>query len=279
MPAAISRSPCSTCTSTEVWPSAAVEKIWLFVHGMVVLRSIRRVNTPPIVSMPRDSGRNVQQQHVLDFAAKHAALNRGADGHALVRVDALAVRLLAGDLAGQPPAPPGYGWSRRPESRLSISLAVRPASRSAFCIGATVASTRSRVSSSNFARVRVISRCFGPVASAVMNGRLMLVLITPESSIFAFSAASFRRWSAIRSALQVDVVFLLELGSEVVDDALVEVVAAQTGVAVGGQHLEHAVADLQQAHVERAAAEVVNQNLVGIVPCQGRRPARRPSAR
>ena len=56
LPAAISRSPCSTCTSTEVCPSAAVEKIWLLVVGMVVLRSIRRVNTPPIVSMPSESG-------------------------------------------------------------------------------------------------------------------------------------------------------------------------------------------------------------------------------
>ena len=32
-----------------------------------------------------------------------------------------------------------------------------------------------------------------------MNGRLMSVSITVESSIFAFSAASFRRCSAIRS--------------------------------------------------------------------------------
>ena len=65
--------------------------------------------------------------------------------------------------------------------------------------------------------------------------------------------------------LQVNVVFLLELSCEVIDDALVEVVAAEAGVAVGGQHLKHAVANLQQAHVERAAAEVVHQNLVGIV--------------
>jgi hypothetical protein len=32
-----------------------------------------------------------------------------------------------------------------------------------------------------------------------MNGRLMSVSITPESSILAFSAASRRRWSAMRS--------------------------------------------------------------------------------
>ena len=51
-----SRSPCSTLTSTCVWPSAAVEKIWLFLVGMVVLRSITFVMTPPMVSTPRDRG-------------------------------------------------------------------------------------------------------------------------------------------------------------------------------------------------------------------------------
>ncbi|MND07634.1 hypothetical protein D3C83_297460 [compost metagenome] len=35
-----------------------------------------------------------------------------------------------------------------------------------------------------------------------MNGRLISVSITDESSILAFSAASFRRWSAIRSLLR-----------------------------------------------------------------------------
>ena len=39
-----------------VWLSAAVEKIWLFFTGMVVLRSMSLVQTPPMVSMPRDSG-------------------------------------------------------------------------------------------------------------------------------------------------------------------------------------------------------------------------------
>ena len=44
--------------------------------------------------------------------------------------------------------------------------------------------------------------CLGPVASAVMKGRLMEALVLPERSIFAFSAASFRRCRAILSALR-----------------------------------------------------------------------------
>ena len=56
------------------------------------------------------------------------------------------------------------------------------------------------MSSSNLARVSFRSRCFGPEASAVMNGRLIGVSIMLESSIFAFSAASNRRCALIVSA-------------------------------------------------------------------------------
>ena len=65
--------------------------------------------------------------------------------------------------------------------------------------GPRQASTRSAVSSWNLARVSLRSRCLGPVSVAVMNGRLMVVSCTDDSSILAFSAASLRRWRAILS--------------------------------------------------------------------------------
>ena len=84
-------------------------------------------------------------------------------------------------------------------STLLNSEAVIPASFSAFCTGIAVLSIKSLVSSSNLALVRFISRCFGPSLVAVMNGRLILVVVAEESSFFAFSAASFNLWSAILS--------------------------------------------------------------------------------
>ena len=45
--------------------------------------------------------------------------------------------------------------------------------------------------------------------------------------------------------------------------ALVEVVAAEAGIAAGGQHREGAVFDLDDGDVEGAAAEVVDQDLLG----------------
>jgi hypothetical protein len=60
---------------------------------------------------------------------------------------------------------------------------------------------------------------------------------------------------------EVDVVLVLEARDEPVDDALVEVLAAEERVARGGDHLEHARrADLQDGDVERAAAEVVDRD-------------------
>ena len=62
---------------------------------------------------------------------------------------------------------------------------------------------------------------------------------------------------------EIDAVVALEIVSDPVDDSLVEVIAAQTGVAVGGQHFKYAVADIQDGYIEGAAAQVVHQDLLG----------------
>ena len=67
---------------------------------------------------------------------------------------------------------------------------------------------------------------------------------------------------------KVDAVFFLKVIDDPVDDALVEIIAAETVVAVGGQHFKHAVADFQQTYVERAAAKVVHQNFLAALLVQ-----------
>src|SRR3989442_74065 len=57
---------------------------------------------------------------------------------------------------------------------------------------------------------------------------------------------------------EVDAVLPLELLRDPVHHALVEIVAAQVRVAVGGLDLEHALADLEHRDVEGAAAQVVD---------------------
>ena len=78
----------------------------------------------------------------------------------------------------------------------SISPGDKSASFNAFLIGSMVREIRSSTSASSFARLSLIAKCFGPVASAVMYGRLISVSMLLDSSIFAFSAASFKRCSA-----------------------------------------------------------------------------------
>ena len=107
-------------------------------------------------------GGDVQQQQALHVAHQHAALEGGAHGHALVGVDALEA-LLAGELLHQ-----GIRLEPPTMRTLAMSLPDRPASLMAWRTGPSVAATRWAVSSLNLARVRVRSRCLGPVASAVI---------------------------------------------------------------------------------------------------------------
>ena len=61
-----------------------------------------------------------------------------------------------------------------PTSNILSSLSnVKPESFKAWLTGPTVDSTKSPINSSNLDLVNVISKCFGPVESAVMNGRLI----------------------------------------------------------------------------------------------------------
>ena len=59
---------------------------------------------------------------------------------------------------------------------------------------------------------------------------------------------------------QVDALVFLELLDHPLDDALVEVVAAEMGVTARRKNLDDAVTDLQNGNVERAAAEVEHRD-------------------
>src|SRR4029079_17438831 len=59
---------------------------------------------------------------------------------------------------------------------------------------------------------------------------------------------------------EVDALGLLELLAQPVDDALVEVVAAEVRVAIRASNLEDALAQLEDRDVERAATEVVDRD-------------------
>ncbi len=84
----------------------------------------------------------------------------------------------------------------------SMSSFLRDDASSARFVISIERSMNSAASSSSFARVSRRSMCFGPFASEVMNGMLISASPVEESSCFAFSAASSRRWSASGSLLK-----------------------------------------------------------------------------
>ena len=102
----------------------------------------------------------------------------------------------------------------------------------------------------------------------------MLVWFDDDSSIFAFSAASRSRCIAILSLVRSMPLAALNLSTSQSMIALVPVVAAEVVVTAGGLDLDDAVADLEQGHVEGAAAEVEDQDrllLLALVQAVGQR--------
>ncbi len=61
---------------------------------------------------------------------------------------------------------------------------------------------------------------------------------------------------------EVDAFFRFEIVDDVIHNSLIEIVAAEHAVTVGGKNLEHSVADIENGHIERAAAEIVNHDLM-----------------
>ena len=74
-----------------------------------------------------------------------------------------------------PAVPIAYFYYVRNHSVLKISEALMPASFSAALHGSIVRAIKPLTSCSKFARVNLTFKCFGPVASAVMNGKFTSV--------------------------------------------------------------------------------------------------------
>mmetsp|Transcript_2182 Transcript_2182/g.4998 ORF Transcript_2182/g.4998 Transcript_2182/m.4998 type:complete len:229 (-) Transcript_2182:130-816(-) len=158
------------------------------------------VITPPKVSRPRLSG--VTSSNTMSLTsppstpACTAAPRATTSSGLTVTFGSLPVRDFTRDwTAGMRVLPPTRMIS-------SISDKSSLASLRAFSTGILHRSRRSLHSSSNLARVRLLSMCFGPSAVAVMKGREIDVWESVDSSILAFSDASVSRCSAWRSFLR-----------------------------------------------------------------------------
>mmetsp|Transcript_11978 Transcript_11978/g.32087 ORF Transcript_11978/g.32087 Transcript_11978/m.32087 type:complete len:258 (+) Transcript_11978:515-1288(+) len=164
------RSPWNTTISTEGCESAAVENTSVFLVGMVVFLGISTVATPPKVSTPRDSGATSNKTMSFTSPARTPACTAApmatTSSGFTVWLGSLPWRssLVNARIAGILVDPPTSTTSSR-------SAGLSFASRSACSTGALQRSMSEAVSCSNLARERDSSICFGPIVSAVMNGR------------------------------------------------------------------------------------------------------------
>ena len=81
--------------------------------------------------------------------------------------------------------------------------------------------------------------------------------------LFGFFGFFFQAAHGGGVAGEVDAVGFFELRHSVFHDPLVKVVAAQIGIAAGGQHGEGSVLDLDDGDIKGAAAEVIDEDLLG----------------
>ena len=231
--------------------------------------------------MPSDRRRHVEQQHVLAVARQNLALDRGAHGHGFVRVHVTA-RFLA-------------------EEFLHLLLHLRHAGHAADQDHVVdVADLHARILDRDAARFdRALDQFFDErfelrtrkfqvqVLRTRRVGRDVRQVDVGLRGRRQFDLRLFRRFlQALQREhvlRQIDALFLLELGDDVVDDALVEVFTAEERVAVRREHFELLFAvdvrDFDDRDVERAAAQVIHRDLavalLGLVETERERGCRR----
>ena len=192
-----SRSPWKTWMDTDGWLSSAVVKVSDRLVGIAVLRSISLVMTPPLVSMPRDSGvtsisRTSLRSPLSTPACRAAPSATTSSGFTPLFGSLPESSLTRSTTAGMRVEPPtSTTWA--------MSETLTPASSMTSWKGFLVRSSRSLVRSWNLARDRDSSRCTGPSEVTDRYCREMLVEEAEDSSFLACSAASFRRCRAILS--------------------------------------------------------------------------------
>ena len=237
--------------------SSAVVKTSVRRVGIVVLRSIRRVITPPFVSMPSDSGVTSSSSTSLTsprstpawIAAPTATTSSGlTDLFGSLPVRSIARSWIAGmrraadedDVVQVALGDPGVGQRLLERNAAALDE-----------VGGHLLELRAAE------RLVEVQRA---VRRSGDEGQVDLRLLDLAELDLRLLGGLLEALDGHPVARQVDAVGGLELLHEEVDDPLVPVVPTEVRVAVGRLDLEHAVADLEHGDVEGAAAEVEHEH-------------------
>ena len=217
---------------------------------------MRRVKTPPIVSIPSESGGNVKEKYVLDVAAENTTLDRGSYGNGLVRVDGLGPILAEEALHDLEDL--GHAGRSADEENLVDLVDGNPRVLDGLAAGFLGAlekvlghllELRAGKALLEVLRARRVRGDEREVDLGVRDGGKL------DLRLFGGLAEALEGHAVLG---KVDAGIILELVDEPVHDASVPVVATQVGVAVRGLNLENAVAELEYGDIEGTAAQVVH---------------------
>ena len=203
---------------------------------------------------------DVQKEDILNIACEHAALDGCADCNDLIRIDAL-VGLLAEEVLHQLLNLGDTGGAANEQDFVDIGSAQMSilqglAARLDAALEEVVAEGLELGAGKALHKVTGHTVHCSDIRQVDLGARLVRKLYL---GLFGSLLEALERH---RILLEVQTtVFRCELGCEPVDDYLVEIVAAEVGVTVGGLDFENTVAELQDGDIEGAAAEVVDRDL------------------
>jgi hypothetical protein len=211
---------------------------------------------------PQRQWRDVEQQDVLHLALEHAALDGRTDRHHLVGVDAL-VGLLAEEFLHQPLHQRHAGHAAH-QQHLMDGLRGEPRVLERDAAG--LERLLHQVHDQRLERLAVdgVGEVLGPARVGDDEGEVDLGVRRAGELVLGPLGGLLQALKGHPVVAQIDLRLLHEPLGQPVDDALVEVLTAEEGVAVGAAHLEHAAVQLQDADVEGAAAEVVHRHPLGL---------------
>ena len=202
--------------------------------------------------------RDVEQDHILDISRQHAALNRGADRHDFIGIHPL-VRLLAEVLlhellhlrhARRSADEDDLVDRLRIEARIGDRLPHR-LHRPLQKVVDELLEFRARQFHRQVLRPRLVCRDERQIDVGFERRRKL---------DFRFLRGFLQALHRDAILGEIDAVGLLELRRDPLDDPLIDVVAAEMGVAVGRLDLDDALTDFEDRDVERAATEVVHRD-------------------
>ena len=204
--------------------------------------------------------RDVEQQDVLHLALEHASLDGRADGNHLVGVHSL-VRLLAEEVLHH------LLDLRHPRHAAHQDDAIDPLGADAPVLERDAARLDGLLHQVVHQLLELAARhrlgqVLGPGRVRRDERQVHVGLGRRGELVLGALRRFLQALQRHPVPAEVDVRRLLELVVQGVDDPLVEVLAAEEGVAVGGLHLEDAGVQLQDRDVEGASAEVVDGDLL-----------------